>query len=171
MQVDAQDVLTLPCATRTIGTPNRGGHALPAALQVTVEIVPRFLVVVFTAVYRPELVSPMARPISSAHSNASPDIRSPTPSGYFYSGSTDRARLESEMLGSKSDLESRLGKPVHFFAFPFGEQRNMSSVAIEVATAAYPYFASSFGGENLPHTTLSHRHLLRKNLYPDLLEL
>src|SRR5207302_34703 len=90
---------------------------------------------------------------------------------HFDCGSTDRARLESEMLGSKSDLESRLGKPVHFFAFPFGEQRNMSSVAIEVATAAYPYFASSFGGENLPHTTLSHRHLLRKNLYPDLLEL
>src|SRR5438270_2789267 len=102
MQVDAQDVLTLPCATRTIGTINRGEYALPATLQVTVEIVPRFLVVVFTALYRPELVSPMARPISSAHSNASPDIRSPTPSGYFYSNVLALSSLSATVL---SDCE------------------------------------------------------------------
>src|SRR5579859_6618485 len=87
-------------------------------------------------------------------------------------GSVDRTRIEWELLGSRHDLEGHLGKPVSFFAFPFGQPKNISSDAIEVAASTYSYFASCLGGENLPNQVIEGRHhFLRKTFYSDLWEL
>jgi peptidoglycan/xylan/chitin deacetylase (PgdA/CDA1 family) len=86
-------------------------------------------------------------------------------------GSTDRTRLKREIIGSKENLENRLGKPVSFFAFPFGQHENLSAEAIDVAASAYPYFVSCFGGENLPVRRLNRRHFFRKQFYADAWEL
>ncbi|HTC93260.1 MAG TPA: polysaccharide deacetylase family protein [Terriglobales bacterium] len=87
-------------------------------------------------------------------------------------GSIDRVKLEWELIGSRHDLEGHLGKPVSFFAFPFGQPKNISSDAIEVAASTYAYFASCLGGENLPNQAMEgRRHFLRKTFYSDLWEL
>ena len=90
---------------------------------------------------------------------------------HFDCGSTDRRRLEEEIVGSKNLLERRLEKPVQFFAFPFGDRCNISSVALELAAAAYSQVLSNFGGENLPNSGINRSHLFRKNAYLDLWEL
>jgi peptidoglycan/xylan/chitin deacetylase (PgdA/CDA1 family) len=90
---------------------------------------------------------------------------------HFDCGSTDRPTLSREIIGSKHDLENRLGKPVRFFAFPFGQHENLSAEAIDVAASAYPYFVSCFGGENLPVRRLNRRHFFRKQFYADAWEL
>jgi peptidoglycan/xylan/chitin deacetylase (PgdA/CDA1 family) len=90
---------------------------------------------------------------------------------HFDCGSTDRPTLGREIVGSKRDLENRLGKPVSFFAFPFGQHENLSTEAIDVAASAYRYFVSCFGGENLPERGLNRRHLFRKQFYADPWEL
>ncbi len=90
---------------------------------------------------------------------------------HFDCGSTDRKKLEGEIVGSKSLLERRLEKPVKFFAFPFGGRRNISSEAMQLATSAYPHVLSDFGGENLPNIGIKKAHLFRKNAYLDLWEL
>lgn len=86
-------------------------------------------------------------------------------------GSADRATLEQEMVGSKKDLEDRLGMPVRFFAFPFGNPENLSLQAIKIAASVYQYFASGLDGENLPVRNVAPSHLFRKNLYPNPWEL
>src|SRR5262245_58140826 len=83
----------------------------------------------------------------------------------------NQAALQSEIVDSKSDLEHHLGKPVNFFAFPFGKRENMSAQAVALAGSAYSHFVSSFGGENLPQKGQDRQHLLRKNFHPNLWEL
>jgi peptidoglycan/xylan/chitin deacetylase (PgdA/CDA1 family) len=89
---------------------------------------------------------------------------------HFDCGSDDRARLESEIVGSRRDLEDHLGKPVEFFAFPFGQRENMSPEALRLAQECYPYFVSGFGGENHFASSTDNQHLLRKNLYSNAWE-
>lgn len=90
---------------------------------------------------------------------------------HFDCGSTDRKKLEEEILGSKNLMEFRLGETVRFFAFPFGDRCNVSSEAMRLAVSAYEHVLSDFGGENLPHGGTSAQHLFRKNAYLDLWEL
>jgi peptidoglycan/xylan/chitin deacetylase (PgdA/CDA1 family) len=90
---------------------------------------------------------------------------------HFDCGSTDRKKLEEEIVGSKNLMERRLEEPVRFFAFPFGDRCNVSSEAMRLATSAYPHVLSNFGGENLPDRGTNRRHLFRKNAYLDLWEL
>src|SRR2546426_1009039 len=90
---------------------------------------------------------------------------------HFDCGYADRKRLEAEIIGSKNILESHLTKPVRFFAFPFGGQRNISSKAMQLAAFTYPHVLSDFGGENLPDIGRSKGHLFRKNFYSNLWEL
>ena len=90
---------------------------------------------------------------------------------HFDCGATDSARLHEEIAGSKRDLEKALGKPVKFFAFPFGKPENISQAAAELAASTYDFFDSSLGGENLPDGGPCRQHLLRKNFYPDPWEL
>ena len=90
---------------------------------------------------------------------------------HFDCGSRDRKKLEDEIVGSKNLLERRLKQPLTFFAFPFGGRCNISPEAMELAASAYAHVLSDFGGENLPESGISRRHLLRKNAYLDLWEL
>jgi peptidoglycan/xylan/chitin deacetylase (PgdA/CDA1 family) len=90
---------------------------------------------------------------------------------HFNCGSTDRARLEQEIVGSRADLEVRLEKPIRFFTFPFGKPENISPEAVELAASAYSLFDSPLGGENLPRKGTRQQHLFRKNFYPDAWEL
>jgi peptidoglycan/xylan/chitin deacetylase (PgdA/CDA1 family) len=69
---------------------------------------------------------------------------------HFDCGSTDQAQLQSELAGSKIDLEGQLGHPVSHFSFPRGQPANMSPHAIELAKKTYPYVCSAFGGANYP---------------------
>jgi len=90
---------------------------------------------------------------------------------HFDCGYADRKRLEAEIIGSKNTLETHLTKPVRFFAFPFGGQRNISSEAMQLAVFTYHHVLSDFGGENLPGIGRSNGHLFRKNFYSNLWEL
>jgi peptidoglycan/xylan/chitin deacetylase (PgdA/CDA1 family) len=89
---------------------------------------------------------------------------------HFDCGSNDRARLEAEIVGSRHDLEHHLGKPVEFFAFPFGQRENMSPEALRLAQECYSYFVSGYGGENHFASNKDNQHLLRKNLYSNAWE-
>ena len=90
---------------------------------------------------------------------------------HFNCGSTEPASLEWEIAGSKCDLEQRLGIPVKYFAFPFGQPDNISSTAFSMAKTYYQYVLSGFGGENYSKEGNRNPHLLRKNLYANMWEL
>ena len=89
---------------------------------------------------------------------------------HFDCGTTEQAKLEYELVGSKNDLERHLETPVEFFAFPFGQKENMSREAVEIATGSYDYYVSGYGGENSCTTRKDNQHLLRKNLYANAWE-
>jgi hypothetical protein len=61
------------------------------------------------------------------------------------------AVLFDEIAGSKKKLESLLGMPIHYFAFPYGLPENMSAECFEIAfQAGYWGICSAYGGYNLP---------------------
>jgi peptidoglycan/xylan/chitin deacetylase (PgdA/CDA1 family) len=90
---------------------------------------------------------------------------------HFDCGSVHLEKLQSEILGSRNDLEARLGKPVEFFAFPYGKHKNMSSAAECLAASAYKHYVSCLGGESLAKAGQSHTHLFRKKFYRSQWEL
>lgn len=80
---------------------------------------------------------------------------------HFDCGSTDVARLQNEIAGSKADLERHLGRPIRTFSFPFGLPENISPQAAQLSVRTYPYVMSAFGGDNLPPADGVVRHLRR----------
>ncbi len=59
--------------------------------------------------------------------------------------------IASELLGSKQDLEQWIGKPVRYFAFPFGLPQNLTSEACAAAhDAGMKGICSAYGAYNLP---------------------
>jgi len=80
-------------------------------------------------------------------------------------GTGDRNLLETEIIGSRGDLEMRCGRSASFFAFPFGKPENMSAPAMDMAASTYSIFLSAFGGENLPCKGGGRQHLVRKGFY------
>ncbi|HEX3600800.1 MAG TPA: polysaccharide deacetylase family protein [Lacipirellulaceae bacterium] len=59
--------------------------------------------------------------------------------------------LQTEIVGSKRDLETSLGKPVRYFAFPYGQHQNLSAAAFRVAfEAGLAGVCSAYGGYNFP---------------------
>lgn len=90
---------------------------------------------------------------------------------HFDCGSTDLGALELEIVGSKADLEDRLGNKVNFFSFPWGQSANMSAPAVDLARAIYPYVFSAFGGANFPCPPGQLWHLRRIPHPNDLWEL
>ena len=66
-------------------------------------------------------------------------------------GELSPERLVSEIVGSKRDLEAAIGKPVRYFAFPYGQHENLSATAFRVAYAAgFAGVCSAYGGYNWP---------------------
>ncbi len=86
-------------------------------------------------------------------------------------GIADRATLQEEIVGSKTDFENQLGETPRFFAFPYGNRQDLPPEAVEIAASAYPHFLSAFGGENVTGKGQRNSHLFRKNAYPEPWEL
>lgn len=64
---------------------------------------------------------------------------------------SDRLTLANEILGSRDDLESLIGAPVPYFAFPVGQFANLSAEAFEMARqAGFAGVCSAYGGYNFP---------------------
>ena len=60
-------------------------------------------------------------------------------------------RLFDEIVGSKLDLEKMTGKPVRYFAFPYGQHANMTSAGFRIAfEAGFAGVCSAYGGYNFP---------------------
>ncbi|MAT71433.1 MAG: xylanase [Planctomycetaceae bacterium] len=63
----------------------------------------------------------------------------------------DEQQLYEEIVGSKRDLEQLIGKPIRYFAFPFGLPENLSEAGFRMAFGAgYWGVCSAYGGYNLP---------------------
>ena len=86
-------------------------------------------------------------------------------------GAANRATLQDEIVGCKSDFEYHLGETPCFFAFPYGNRQDLPAEAVEIAASVYPYFLSAFGGENYVCAEKPNSHLYRKNAYPEPWEL
>jgi peptidoglycan/xylan/chitin deacetylase (PgdA/CDA1 family) len=64
---------------------------------------------------------------------------------------TDRQALYSEVATAGRELQATIGRPVRYFAFPFGLHANLSRAAFEVARqAGYEGVCSAYGGFNFP---------------------
>jgi peptidoglycan/xylan/chitin deacetylase (PgdA/CDA1 family)/folate-dependent phosphoribosylglycinamide formyltransferase PurN len=75
---------------------------------------------------------------------------------HFDCGARDRVRLEDEIVGSRRDLEARLGVPVELFSFPGGRPENISAEAASIAARTYRHVFSAFGGLNVPGCDVLH---------------
>ena len=65
--------------------------------------------------------------------------------------STGAPFIEAELLGSKQDIEAWIGRPVRYFAFPFGLPKNLTTEACAAAReAGIEGICSAYGAYNLP---------------------
>ncbi len=63
----------------------------------------------------------------------------------------DERRLRYEVASAGEDLQESLGRPVRYFAFPFGQHRNLNPAAFQIAyEAGYEAVCSAYGGFNFP---------------------
>lgn len=66
-------------------------------------------------------------------------------------GKVDNETLVQEIVGSKDDLERMIGRPVRYFAFPFGQHANMTADGFRIARdAGFVGVGSAYGGYNFP---------------------
>jgi peptidoglycan/xylan/chitin deacetylase (PgdA/CDA1 family) len=64
---------------------------------------------------------------------------------------TDRRLLRFEVVTAGRDLASALGRPMRYFAFPYGQHVNLNREAFELAReAGYEAVCSAYGGVNFP---------------------
>jgi peptidoglycan/xylan/chitin deacetylase (PgdA/CDA1 family) len=62
----------------------------------------------------------------------------------------DPAVVRNEIVEAKDELEQMIGKPVRYFAFPYGMPQHLTQVAIEmVSEAGFAGFCSAYGGYNI----------------------
>jgi len=63
----------------------------------------------------------------------------------------ERDRLRDEIVGSRVALQNALGCAVRYFAFPFGQPRNLQAAAFHLAReAGFAGVCSAYGGYNVP---------------------
>jgi len=63
----------------------------------------------------------------------------------------DPRLLRYEIAASRKDLQEIIDRPVRYFAFPFGQRKNLSAEAFETAKATgYEAVCSAYGGLNFP---------------------
>jgi peptidoglycan/xylan/chitin deacetylase (PgdA/CDA1 family) len=75
------------------------------------------------------------------HSRSHPDI----------GAIDDEATLVDEIVNASRDLEQAIGRPVRYFAFPFGQHANLNHRAFEIAAdAGFWGIVSAYGGYNFP---------------------
>ncbi len=62
----------------------------------------------------------------------------------------DDAQLRHAMIDSADTIAARIGRPVRYFSFPFGNRRNISAQALGVAGERFDAVFSAYGGYNIP---------------------
>ena len=63
----------------------------------------------------------------------------------------DRRTLRRELIAAKDEVQAAVGRPVRYFAFPFGRYEHLSPAAFETAKeAGYAAVCSAYGGYNFP---------------------
>ena len=63
----------------------------------------------------------------------------------------DTAALFEEIVGSKQDLEAMVEQPVRYFACPYGQPKNLTAEAFQIAQqAGFAGVCSAYGGYNFP---------------------
>jgi peptidoglycan/xylan/chitin deacetylase (PgdA/CDA1 family) len=63
----------------------------------------------------------------------------------------DRGRLMDEVVTAGEELQAALGRPVRYFAFPYGQHANLNVDAFHLAyEAGYEAVCSAYGGLNFP---------------------
>jgi peptidoglycan/xylan/chitin deacetylase (PgdA/CDA1 family) len=62
----------------------------------------------------------------------------------------DEPRLRHAMIHAADTIAARIGRPVRYFSFPFGNRRNMSAQALSVAGERFDAVFSAYGGYNIP---------------------
>jgi peptidoglycan/xylan/chitin deacetylase (PgdA/CDA1 family) len=83
---------------------------------------------------------------------------------------TDEDKLYDELVGSKQDLEEITGKSVRYFAFPFGQHKNLNPDAFAMAKeAGFDGVCSAYGGYNFAGDDPF--HLQRIHVDDDLIRL
>lgn len=64
---------------------------------------------------------------------------------------TDQEQLRDEVVTAGEELQRLIGKPVRYFAFPFGQYANLNPRAFHMAyEAGYEAVCSAYGGYNFP---------------------
>jgi peptidoglycan/xylan/chitin deacetylase (PgdA/CDA1 family) len=64
---------------------------------------------------------------------------------------SDRAQIAREVVESRIDLESAVGRRVRYFAFPYGRYADLNAAAFKTASrAGYEAACSAYGGYNFP---------------------
>jgi peptidoglycan/xylan/chitin deacetylase (PgdA/CDA1 family) len=83
---------------------------------------------------------------------------------------SDAQKLYDELAGSKEDLEKMTGRPVRYFAFPFGQWRNLTPAAFQLAReVGFKGVCSAYGGYNFAGDDAF--HLQRIHVDDDLIRL
>jgi peptidoglycan/xylan/chitin deacetylase (PgdA/CDA1 family) len=67
---------------------------------------------------------------------------------HYDCGSGDTRTLEYEIKGSREDMQRQLGASPRFFAFPWGQARNMSRESLSIAASSYECSFSTLSFEN-----------------------
>ncbi len=75
--------------------------------------------------------------------------------------------LRDEVVTAHDDLEAALGQPIRYFAFPYGQRRQLTPEALQLARqAGYEGVCSAYGGYNFPGGDVF--HLRRIHADPDM---
>jgi peptidoglycan/xylan/chitin deacetylase (PgdA/CDA1 family) len=81
-----------------------------------------------------------------------------------------RRRLAEEVVDARDELSAAIGRPVRYFAFPFGQHRNLNAEVFQLAKrAGYAGVCSAYGGYNDPGDDPF--HLQRFHGDPELMRL
>ncbi len=62
----------------------------------------------------------------------------------------DEPQLRHAMISAADTISGRIGRPIRYFSFPFGNRRNMSAQALDVAGERFDAVFSAYGGYNIP---------------------
>jgi peptidoglycan/xylan/chitin deacetylase (PgdA/CDA1 family) len=96
--------------------------------------------------FRPNTVAQLRELVAAgieigAHSRTHPDFAQITNSNVLY----------DELVAARDDLQSAVGAPIRYFAFPFGSHENLCAAAFHMARdAGFEGVLSAYGGYNFP---------------------
>jgi peptidoglycan/xylan/chitin deacetylase (PgdA/CDA1 family) len=82
---------------------------------------------------------------------------------------TDDSKLCDEVVGAGEELQGAIGRPIRYFAFPFGMPQNLNARAFQIANEfGYEAVCSAYGDYNFPGDDAFH---IRRIHADDMLQL